>query len=208
MLSSLKLSTQRWIQKNSWIVGCTFPTGNNVWKLQIRSAYSLNIDRKPVLTVSVLLSIRSWWTFDGNMTSISAANHSWKLPIFIVAGLACSIRKMDVNTPKFTNGSTDFVNCSANSCLTGTTLITSFMMKNSRCQKPQCDQNLERNGCGPSSLRKTGKSSLKHGNYLQCIFFVHTKVVPKSYFIKVTQWISPISKDSSGWPLYCMLVFF
>ena len=61
------------------------------------------IDGKPVLTVPVLLSIRSWWTLNGNMTSIYTANHSWEVPIFIelhfIVGLPNSIRELDVKTP-------------------------------------------------------------------------------------------------------------
>lgn len=88
--------------EKSLIVSCTFPTCNNVWKLYI--------DGRPVLTVPVLLSIRSWWTLDGNMTSIYSANHSWEVPIFIelhfIVGLASSIRKLDVKT---VNYSTQFL---------------------------------------------------------------------------------------------------
>lgn len=92
-------------------VNWPFTADNSVWRFQIRNTYTLKIDRKPILLDSSLLSIRSWWTFDGNLTSIYAANHSLKLSIFIglqlYSCLTCSISKNDVSTPKFINCSRD-----------------------------------------------------------------------------------------------------
>lgn len=92
-------------------VNWPFTADNSVWRFQIRNTYTLKIDRKPILLDSSLLSIRSWWTFDGNLTSIYAANQSLKLSIFIglqlYSCLTCSISKNDVSTPKFMNCSRD-----------------------------------------------------------------------------------------------------
>lgn len=161
MLSSLKLSTQWWVEKilESWVA---LSEGEQCWKnskLGVQAPWTLMENQ----FLQFLYSSASGndGHLDGNMTSIYTANHSWEVPIFIelpfIVGLARSNRRLGVNTPQFKNGDLQtFCKLFCTQWNTGTTQITSLTMKDSRCQKPQRDQNWERSVWRPPILRQRG----------------------------------------------------
>lgn len=132
---------------------------NSVWRLQIRNTHTLKTDRKAILLDSALLSIRSWWAFDGNLTSIHAANGSLQRSIFIGGQLYCRLTRSISTRRMRLLPSSEIARETFWNILQTVALAPLFMIKKEiQMQQPQYNQKLEGNWCWPPSLSKSERS--------------------------------------------------
>lgn len=151
--------TREWIlpQQNKWpaVVECRHDVNNKIaplhWKLCLKPPKLACTHPKhwwkTCFVVPVLFSIKTWQAVDENMASIYTASHSWKRPIFIEPHLLSWHAQHNhwISSIGFSGQmALQILLTILCSYFTTTMLITSVMMKDSRCHENETYQNLNR----------------------------------------------------------------